>query len=114
MKIGSQKRIPATPPGMKQKGHIFGAYNLLKDTVSWTTAKTKNSAEFIRFLEELLVMCYPSVLNPIERFWRHLKDLACANKLQDNIDDVMAAVETALLQQNDPEATLRFHVSKNL
>lgn len=153
MKIGSQKRIPATQPGMKQKIHVFGAYNWLKDTVTWTNANTKNSAEFIRFLEELLVKCYPtgrvvlvidnasyhksaaalaalslfehrvlviwlppycSDLNPIERFWRHLKDLACANKLQDNIDDVMAAVETALFQQNDPEAKLRFHVSKNL
>lgn len=153
MKVGSQKCIPATQPGMKQKGHVFGAYNWLKDTVTWTKAKTKNSAEFIRFLEELLVKCYPtgrvvlvidnasyhksaaalaalslfehrvlviwlppycSDLNPIERFWRHLKDLACANKLQDNIDDVMTAVEKALLQQNDPEATLRFHVSKNL
>jgi hypothetical protein len=25
---------------------------------------------------------YCSDLNPIERFWRHFKDLACANKLQ--------------------------------
>jgi len=153
MKIGTQKRIPATQPGMKQKGHIFGAYNWLKDTVTWTTAKTKNSVEFIRFLEELLVKCYPtgrvvlvidnasyhksaaamaalslfehrilviwlppycSDLNPIERFWRHLKDLACANKLQDNIEDVMVTVQSILLQQNDPDPILRFHISKNL
>lgn len=140
-------------PGRKQKRHIFGAYNWQKDTLTWTTAQIKNSAEFIRFLEELLVKCYPtgrvvmvldnaayhksaaalvalslfehrlfliwlppycSDLNPIERFWRYLKDLACANKLQDRIEDVMDAAETVLQQQNDPGASARFHVSKNL
>jgi len=153
MKCGAQKRIPAMQPGGKQKRHIFGAYNWQKDTLTWTAAQTKNSAEFIRFLEELLVKCYPtgrvvmvldnaayhksaaalaalslfehrllviwlppycSDLNPIERFWRHLKDLACANKLQDRIEDVLAAAETVLQQQNDPSASSRFHVSKNL
>ena len=153
MKRAAQKRIPATQPGGKQKRHIFGAYNWQKDTLTWTTSQTKNSTEFIRFLEELLVKCYPtgrvvmvldnaayhksaaalaalslfehrllviwlppycSDLNPIERFWRHLKDLACANKLQDRIEDVMATAETVLQQQNDPDASSRFHVSKNL
>jgi len=153
MKRGVQKRIPAMQPGGKQKRPIFGAYNWQKDTLTWTTAQTQNSAEFIRFLEELLVKCYPtgrvvmvldnaayhksaaalaalslfehrllviwlppycSDLNPIERFWRYLKDLACANKLQDRIEDVMAAAETVLQQQNDPSASSRFHVSKNL
>ena len=60
MKIGQQKRIPATQPGEKQKRHIFGGYNWLKDTMTWTVAKTKNSATFIDFLEELLVKNYPT------------------------------------------------------
>jgi hypothetical protein len=60
MKQGQQRRIPATRPGEKQKRHIFGGYNWLKDTITWTTAKTKNSATFISFLEELLVEQYPS------------------------------------------------------
>jgi hypothetical protein len=153
MKIGQQKRIPATRPGVKQKRHIFGAYNWLQDTITWTTAQTKNSANFIQFLEHLLVERYPtgrvvlvmdnasyhksasalaalslfehrvlviwlptycSDLNPIERFWRYLKDLACANKLQDDIVEVVKVAEKIMVCQNDPASYLRFHVSKDL
>jgi hypothetical protein len=60
MKQGQQRRIPVTRPGEKQKRHIFGGYNWLEDTITWTTAKTKNSATFISFLEELLVKQFPS------------------------------------------------------
>jgi hypothetical protein len=153
MKVGQQKRIPATRPGVKQKRHVFGGYNWVKDTVTWTVAETKNSSHFIRFLEHMLVNQHPtgrvvlvmdnasyhksapslaalslfehrvmviwlptycSELNPIERFWRHLKDQACVNKLQDNIDDVVRSAEKVLMEQNLPDSSLRFHVSKNL
>lgn len=153
MKLGQQKRIPATRPGSKQHRHIFGAYNWCEDTLTWTSAETKNSLTFIRFLEELLVKQYPtgrivlvmdnasyhksasvlaaltlfehrvmviwlppycSDLNPIERFWRYLKDLACANKLEKGIEDVLNAVEKILVEQNNPNSILRFHVSKNI
>lgn len=153
MKVGQQKRIPATRPGSKQHRHIFGAYNWCKDTVTWTSAERKNSATFISFLEELLVKRYPtgrivlvmdnasyhksasvlaalslfehrvmviwlppycSDLNPIERFWRYLKELACANKLENSIEDVLKSTVKILNEQNDPVSTLRFHVSKNL
>lgn len=128
-------------------------YNWKRGTVTWTVAKTKNSATFIDFLEELLVKKYPtgrvvlvmdnasyhksasslaalslfehrvmliwlppycSDLNPIERFWRHLKDLACANKLQDQIENVVANAEKILNAQNLSTSTLRFLLSKNL
>lgn len=153
MKIGHQKRVPATQPGEKQKRHVFGGYNWKRDTVTWTVAKTKNSATFINFLEELLVKNYStgrvvlvmdnasyhksasalaalslfehrvlpvwlppycSDLNPIERFWRHLKDLACANKLQDSIDAVVTSAEKILGEQNSPASDLRFLLSKYL
>jgi len=153
MKIGQQKRIPATRPGKKQKRHVFGGYNWVEDTVTWTVAETKTSSHFIHFLEHLLVKEYPtgrvvlvmdnasyhksapslaalslfehrvmviwlptycSELNPIERFWRHLKDQACVNKLQDHIDDVVRSAEFVLREQNMPESSSRFHVSKNL
>jgi hypothetical protein len=153
MKIGQQKRVPATQPGEKQKRHVFGGYNWKQDTLTWTVAKTKNSATFINFLEELLVKNYPtgrvvlvmdnasyhksasslaalslfehrvlvvwlppycSDLNPIERFWRHLKDLACANKLQDRIEAVVTSAEKILCQQNSPASDLRFLLSKYL
>ncbi len=153
MKIGQQKRIAATRPGEKQKRHIFGGYNWLEDSITWTTAKTKNSATFICFLEEMLVKRYPtkrvilvmdnatyhksapalaalslfdhrvqviwlppycSDLNPIELFWRYLKDHACANKLQDNIDEVVKAAEKLMTNQNCQTSETKFHVSKNL
>lgn len=153
MKVGQQKRIPATRPGFKQKRHVFGGYNWLRDRISWITAETKNSLHFIRFLEHLLIQQYPtgrvvlvmdnasyhksapalaalslfehrvmviwlptycSDLNPIERFWRHLKDLACANKLQSGIENVMCTANKVLTEQNDLNSRLRFHVSKDL
>jgi putative transposase len=153
MKVGQQKRIPATRPGTKAKRHVFGGYNWVKDTVTWTVAETKNSSHFIHFLEHLLVKQYPtgrvvlvmdnatyhksapslaalslfehrvmviwlpaycSELNPIERFWRHLKDRACVNKLQDNIEDVVRSTEKVLMDQNMLVSSSRFHVSKNL
>lgn len=153
MKAGEQKRVPATQPGVKQKGHIFGGYNWCTDTITWTTAQTKNTATFIQFLEELLVKQYPnsrvvlvmdnvtyhksasalaalslfeqrvlvfwlppycSDLNLIERFWRHLKDQACANHLEDKIECVLQQAEKTMLRQNDPYADARFHVSRNL
>jgi len=153
MKIGKQKRVPATRPGIKQKRHVFGGYDWANDTLTWTIAETKNSSQFIHFLEHLLVTQYPtgrvvlvmdnaayhksapslaalslfehrvlviwlppycSELNPIERFWRYLKDLACANKLQDNIDEVVRVAEHVLMDQNTLEAVSRYHVSRNL
>lgn len=153
MKVGKQKRVPATKPGAKQKRHIFGGYHWRKDHITWTTAQTKNSAAFISFLEALLVTQYPtgrvvlgmdnaayhksasalaalslfehrvlalwlptycSELNPIERFWRYLKDVACANKLEGNIDEVVKSAEKIMTKQNDPGSDLHFLLSKDL
>ena len=153
MKKGQQKRIPATRSGAKKKRHIFGGYNWREDTITWTTAKIKNSASFICFLEELLARRYPtkrvilvmdnaayhksasslaalslfenrvpviwlppycSELNPIELFWRYLKDHACANKLQDNIDEVVKAAEKLMIVQNAQTDEPKFHVSNHL
>lgn len=57
---------------------------------------------------------YCSELNPIERYWRHLKDRACANKLQDSIDEVAKAAVNAMVDQNTLTSASRYHVSKNL
>jgi putative transposase len=152
MKKGQQKRIPATQMSRKQRWHIFGGYNWLKDTVCWSPAATKNTTTFIEFLEELLIRQYPtervvlvmdnasyhksasalaalslfeqrvqviwlppycSDLNPIERFWRYLKDLACANHLEDRMEDVVRQAETVLAHQNDPACVYRFHTLKD-
>jgi putative transposase len=152
MKVGQQKRVPATH-GSKHKWHLFGGYNWLRDTITWSTAAVKNTTTFIEFLEELLVRQYPtgrvvlvmdnvayhksapalaalslfehrvrviwlppycSDLNPIERFWRFLKDLACANHLEETMEAVVIMAEKVLVHQNDLAYDYRFHVSKDL
>lgn len=56
---------------------------------------------------------YCSNLNPIERYWRHLKDTICVNKLFPSMDEMIAAVEHALLRQNDLNDVNRFSFLKN-
>lgn len=56
---------------------------------------------------------YCTELNPIERFWRHLKDLACANRLWSGLKELIETVEKVLHQQNDLNYDQRFVLSKN-
>jgi putative transposase len=55
---------------------------------------------------------YCSTLNPIELFWRHLKDQSCANKLFPNLAELVATVERTLVAQNDSTNDKRFVISK--
>ena len=56
---------------------------------------------------------YCSNLNPIERFWRHLKDLVCANRLSASIEALIANVVTALENQNDPSHPDHYSICKD-
>jgi len=56
---------------------------------------------------------YCSQLNPIERFWKHLKSLACADKLFSNMEALVASVKRNLAQQNDLQSNSRFMFLKN-
>lgn len=51
---------------------------------------------------------YCSTLNPIERYWRHLKDSVCVNKLYPCLDELVTAAEQALAAQNHPLNPHRF------
>lgn len=51
---------------------------------------------------------YCSDLNPIERFWKHLKGLACANRLFQDISEVVSSVVNVLVAQNDFVSSERF------
>jgi transposase len=53
-------------------------------------------------------------LNPIERYWRHLKDLACANKLYMSLEALAVAIEGIVAAQLDLTNKLRFAFSKDL
>lgn len=57
---------------------------------------------------------YCSTLNPIERFWRHLKDRACVNKLFPHMAHLVAAVERELSAQNDYDNPDRFRLSNDI
>jgi putative transposase len=66
-----------------------------------------------RFLP-LFLPPYCSNLNPIERFWRHLKDRACANTLFPTMTDLVNSVLANLRCQNDLNRTDRFSICKEL
>jgi transposase len=55
---------------------------------------------------------YCSDLNPIERFWRHLKEAATANRLFKLIGDVLDSVDKVLAVQNDLSHSDRFLYAK--
>ena len=55
------------------------------------------------FEDRLLVFWLPrycSTLNPIERFWKHLKEHVCINKLFATLDDLTDSIVNALRLQN--------------
>ncbi len=52
MKVGHQRAFSHTSLEQAER-HIFGGYNWMSDKITWTTAETKKSSQFIYFLEEL-------------------------------------------------------------
>ena len=65
-------------------------------------------------LKPLFLPPYCSMLNPIERYWRHLKDSACANKLYPSMNELIDSVLVNLKKQNDCTNTKRFSICKDL
>ena len=73
-------------------------------------------AAFALLENELLPLFLPrycSQLNPIERYWKHLKSLACADKLFPDMDTLVASIECNLAHQNDLQSDSRFVFLKN-
>jgi len=64
-------------------------------------------------VQAIWLPAYCTELNPIERFWRHLKDLACANRLWSSLQELTQVVQKALHQQNNPDYEYRFVLSKD-
>lgn len=52
-------------------------------------------------------------LNLIERFWRHLKDLACANRLDVALQSLMDRVEEIVQSQNSENHPLKMSFLEN-
>lgn len=55
---------------------------------------------------------YCSDLNPIESFWGHLKDRACASHLFKSMDDIVDSVGNVPAIQNDLASSERLLFSK--
>ena len=93
-----------------------GRIVLVMDNVSYHKSATVQAALSL-FEHRLLVIWLPPYcpeLNLIERYWKHLKELTCLNKLHNCIEDVVASAEYFLSQQNHPASHLRLTFSKNL
>ena len=93
-----------------------GRLVLVMDNVSYHKSASVLAALSL-FEHRLLMIWLPPYcpeLNLIERYWKYLKDLACANKLHDCIEDVVASIEYMLSHQNDPASDLRLLFSKIL
>jgi len=98
------------------KRYPTGRVVLVMDNVSYHKSAAALAALSL-FEHRVMVIWLPtycSDLNPIERFWRYLKDQACANHLEDDIVCVLDQAERTMNRQNQPDADIRFHVSKNL
>lgn len=83
---------------------------LVMDNASYH--KSKLSQAMLAYFEDRSLTVwlppYCSDLNPIERFWRYLKERACANRLFKTVDDILDSVDKVLALQNDLESLDRF------
>lgn len=77
---------------------------------------SKISEAMIAYFEDMAVPMwlptYCSDLNPIERFWKHLKDNACANRLFKDVQEVVDSVVNVLNDQNNLASTSRLVFQK--
>ncbi len=88
---------------------------LVLDNASYHRSKTVQAALSL-FEPRVRVFWLPKYcpqLNLIERFWRHLKDLACANKLDLSIDSLADRIRIILENQNSSDHVLKMSFLKN-
>lgn len=105
----------AFPEELLVRQYSTGSIVLVMDNVSYHKSAAALAALSL-FEHRVAVIWLPpycSDLNPIERFWRFLKDTACANRLEASIQDVVTSAVGVLSRQNDPTWSQRFHVSNN-
>lgn len=89
---------------------------LVMDNASFHTSAMSQAALSL-YEEQLQVVYLPrycSFLNPIERFWKHLKELVNANRLHHDLQELMTYSKLHLQLQNDINNSSRFTFSKNI
>lgn len=55
-----QQKVVAAPAGVHWTLHVFGALNVMDDTLCWTLAETRSSDSMIAWLEQLMTKHYPT------------------------------------------------------
>lgn len=88
---------------------------LVMDNASYHHSKTVQAALSL-FEPRVRVFWQPKycpTLKPIERFWLHLNDLACASKLELSLENLADRVETMLGYQNSDDHVLEMALLKN-
>jgi transposase len=88
---------------------------LVMDNASYHKSKASLAALSL-FEDRVMVIWLPAYcpfLNAIERFWLHLKTIACANKLQTDLDALAARIDRTMTNQNCLDHTDRFTFSKD-
>ena len=88
---------------------------LVMDNASFHTSAMSQAALSLyeNRLQVVYLPRYCPFLNPIERFWQHLKQLVNVNRLHRSLDDLMQCLAFHLIQQNDLQYAGRFTFSKD-
>lgn len=102
--------------------HLFiehfptGRHVLVLDNAPYHTSG-QSLAALSLFEHRVLIVWLPKYcsleLNPIERFWRHLKDKVCVNKLFPSLEELSEAAQQQLYRQNDLGNDMRFAFVKS-
>jgi len=83
---------------------------LVLDNASFHKSAAARAAMSL-FEDRLVVFWLPNYspqLNPIERYWRHLKQQACGNTLFTSQEELLTSLRTELAHQNDTTLPHRF------
>ncbi|MBC7809729.1 MAG: transposase, partial [Burkholderiales bacterium] len=81
---------------------------LVMDNAPFHRSKATQAALSL-FQHRLVVFWLPPycpTLNPIERFWKHLKDIALANHLFPSVPALLDSLNRVLTAQNEPSHPL--------
>jgi len=91
-----------------------GHFILVLDKASQhkSTASMATLSLFEHRVQVIWLPAYCSELNPIERFWRYLKEQVCINKLHPDMAKLDQAVTDQLERQNDCQRSDRFSLLK--
>ena len=106
---------PKTPNLTRTKPCMASATRMMPIHLVLDKASCYKSAAFLatlRLIEYRVTVnwlpAYCSELNPIDRFWRYLKEQVCVNKIKPDMDDLVQAVIDQPERQNNCQQLDRF------